>query len=114
MVPAPRSVVLAILSYRDVLRTGPLTIPGGVEGVGFIRTKFNAAHEDWPDVEIHFVSSSPAADGGSTIRRVMGMTDEVRADQQSVRTRVRGRGYAFEWGTRANKVFGSRLVNIVP
>ncbi|XP_077528862.1 glucose dehydrogenase [FAD, quinone]-like [Haemaphysalis longicornis] len=56
---------------------GPLTIPGGVEGVGFIRTKFNAAHEDWPDVEIHFVSSSPAADGGSTIRRVMGMTDEL-------------------------------------
>ncbi|KAK8771315.1 hypothetical protein V5799_025442 [Amblyomma americanum] len=56
---------------------GPLTVPGGVEGIAFIRTKFNAKHADWPDVEVHFVSSSPAADGGRTIRRVMGMTDEL-------------------------------------
>nr|XP_037273561.1 glucose dehydrogenase [FAD, quinone]-like [Rhipicephalus microplus] len=56
---------------------GPLTVPGGVEGIGFIRTKYNAQHTDWPDVEVHFVSSTPAADGGSTIRRVMGMTDEL-------------------------------------
>ncbi|CAN7945149.1 unnamed protein product, partial [Ixodes hexagonus] len=55
---------------------GPLTVFGGVEGVGFLRTKFST-EDDWPDAEIHFVSSSPAADGGYTIRRVMGMTDEV-------------------------------------
>ncbi|XP_037581983.1 glucose dehydrogenase [FAD, quinone]-like [Dermacentor silvarum] len=56
---------------------GPLTVPGGVEGIGFVRTKYNAQHSDWPDVEVHFVSSTPAADGGRTIRRVMGMTDEL-------------------------------------
>lgn len=58
-------------------RPGPLTVLGGVEGVGFMRTKYNTESEDWPDAEIHFVSSSPAADGGKTIRRVMGITDEV-------------------------------------
>ncbi|KAH8031521.1 hypothetical protein HPB51_018090 [Rhipicephalus microplus] len=63
----------------SLLSAGPLTVPGGVEGIGFIRTKYNAQHTDWPDVEVHFVSSTPAADGGSTIRRVMGMTDEVEA-----------------------------------
>ncbi|XP_029837308.4 glucose dehydrogenase [FAD, quinone]-like [Ixodes scapularis] len=56
---------------------GPLTVLGGVEGIGFLRTKYNAESDDWPDAEIHFVSSSPAADGGHTIRRVMGMTDEL-------------------------------------
>ncbi|XP_049274576.1 glucose dehydrogenase [FAD, quinone] isoform X2 [Rhipicephalus sanguineus] len=56
---------------------GPLTVPGGVEGISFIRTKYNAQNADWPDVEVHFVSSTPAADGGRTIRRVMGMTNEL-------------------------------------
>ncbi|XP_064490015.1 glucose dehydrogenase [FAD, quinone]-like [Ornithodoros turicata] len=56
---------------------GMLTILGGVEGVGFLKTKYTNASDDWPDAEIHFVSSSPAADAGVTIRRVMGMTDEL-------------------------------------
>ncbi|EEC20003.1 glucose dehydrogenase, putative [Ixodes scapularis] len=61
----------------EIAFNGPLTVLGGVEGIGFLRTKYNAESDDWPDAEIHFVSSSPAADGGHTIRRVMGMTDEL-------------------------------------
>ena len=57
-------------------KTGPLTLLGGVEGVGFLKTKYNNDSGDWPDAEIHFVSSSPAGDGGATIKKVMGISDE--------------------------------------
>ncbi|OQR69219.1 glucose dehydrogenase-like, partial [Tropilaelaps mercedesae] len=59
-----------------IAKTGPLTLLGGVEGVGFLRTKYNNDTGDWPDAEIHFVSSSPAGDGGSTIKKVMGISDK--------------------------------------
>ncbi|XP_022699478.1 glucose dehydrogenase [FAD, quinone]-like isoform X2 [Varroa jacobsoni] len=57
-------------------KDGPLTLLGGVEGVGFLKTKYNNDTGDWPDAEIHFISSSPAGDGGSTIKKVMGISDK--------------------------------------
>lgn len=50
---------------------------GGVEGLAFIDTPYANRSIDWPDIEIHFVSSSPSSDGGLTIRRVMGLNDKV-------------------------------------
>ena len=50
---------------------------GGVEGVGFVNTKFVNASLDWPDIEFHFVSGSPASDGGRQIRKVHGLTEKV-------------------------------------
>uniref|UniRef100_A0A0A9YGE8 Glucose dehydrogenase [acceptor] n=1 Tax=Lygus hesperus TaxID=30085 RepID=A0A0A9YGE8_LYGHE len=41
--------------------TGPLTVMGGVEGIGFVNTKYNRA-PDYPDIQFHFVSGSVASD----------------------------------------------------
>lgn len=46
-------------------RTGPLMILGGVEAMGFIRTKYanaSAGCPDCPDVQYHFVTISPSTE----------------------------------------------------
>ncbi|XP_029851198.2 glucose dehydrogenase [FAD, quinone] [Ixodes scapularis] len=57
--------------------TGPLTLPGGVEGLGFVNTRYANASLDWPDVEIHFASGSPVSDGGQTFKTAHGLSDKV-------------------------------------
>ncbi|KAH9421299.1 hypothetical protein DERP_013748 [Dermatophagoides pteronyssinus] len=59
------------------LGRGPWTLLGGVEGLGFIKTKFTNRTDDWPDFEIHLVSGGPSSDDGQTFRRVQGYTDEM-------------------------------------
>ncbi|KYQ51757.1 Glucose dehydrogenase [acceptor] [Trachymyrmex zeteki] len=39
-------------------RTGPLTIPGGIEGIGFVNTKHPEKRNGLPDIEILFAGSS--------------------------------------------------------
>uniref|UniRef100_A0A0P6GHW9 Glucose dehydrogenase (FAD, quinone) n=1 Tax=Daphnia magna TaxID=35525 RepID=A0A0P6GHW9_9CRUS len=56
---------------------GPFTVPGGVEGLAWVNTKYANHSDDWPDIEFHFVSGTPAADGGAQIRHVHGLTDFV-------------------------------------
>ncbi|GBN92093.1 Glucose dehydrogenase [FAD, quinone] [Araneus ventricosus] len=70
-----------ILSVKNFLKfitmgKGPLTVLGGCEGLAFVNTPFANHTDDWPDIEIHFISSSPSSDEGVSIRRVMGLTDE--------------------------------------
>ncbi|XP_035224994.1 glucose dehydrogenase [FAD, quinone]-like [Stegodyphus dumicola] len=55
---------------------GALTILGGCEGIAFVNTPFANRSDDWPDIEIHFISSSPSSDAGKSIRRVMGLNDQ--------------------------------------
>ena len=45
-----------IIKYFGAGR-GPFTSLGGVEGLGFIKTKFTNFSDDYPDFEIHMVSS---------------------------------------------------------
>ncbi|XP_071036353.1 glucose dehydrogenase [FAD, quinone] [Parasteatoda tepidariorum] len=56
---------------------GPLTILGGCEGLAFVKTPYANRSDDWPDVEIHFISSSPSSDEGKSIRKVMGLSDKM-------------------------------------
>ncbi|XP_076336480.1 glucose dehydrogenase [FAD, quinone]-like [Tachypleus tridentatus] len=56
---------------------GPLTLLGGVEGLGFIKTKYANISDDFPDAEIHFISGSVASDQGQTFRRVQGLNNEL-------------------------------------
>ena len=51
---------------------------GGLEGLAFVKTKLTNASEDWPDIEFHFVSGSPASDGGRQLRKIAGLSDRVR------------------------------------
>ena len=56
---------------------GPLTVPGGIEGLGFVKTKHTNQTLDWPDIEFHYVSGTPASDGGRQLRKIQGLTEEV-------------------------------------
>ncbi|KAF8782866.1 Oxygen-dependent choline dehydrogenase like protein [Argiope bruennichi] len=57
--------------------TGPDTSLSGVEGMAFLNTKYNDPKLDWPDVEIHLVSGSPATDYTQAFRLSVGMPDVV-------------------------------------
>lgn len=54
-----------------------MTTLGGVEGLGFVNTKFANSSKDYPDVEIHLLSGSPTSDEGQTFQRVQGFTKEM-------------------------------------
>ncbi|XP_059474605.1 glucose dehydrogenase [FAD, quinone]-like [Neocloeon triangulifer] len=56
---------------------GPLTLAGGVEGLGYIRTKAADTPLDYPDIELIFASGSLNSDDGRVVRKGLGMTDEV-------------------------------------
>ncbi|GFU37616.1 glucose dehydrogenase [Nephila pilipes] len=57
--------------------TGPLTSFSGIEGMAYINTKYNDPKLDWPDVEIHMASGSPASDYGQILKDAVGMTNLV-------------------------------------
>ncbi|KAI4501936.1 hypothetical protein M0802_002618 [Mischocyttarus mexicanus] len=64
--------VQAVIKYA-LLGDGPLTVLGGVEGLAFINTKYANATEDFPDIELHFVSGSINSDGGGQLRKIDGI-----------------------------------------
>ncbi|XP_074030238.1 glucose dehydrogenase [FAD, quinone] isoform X1 [Leptinotarsa decemlineata] len=63
------------LMQYAVFGGGPLTIMGGVEGLGFVNTKYANASDDFPDIEFHFVSGSTHSDAGAQIKKAHGLTD---------------------------------------
>jgi len=64
----------SVLKYA-IFGSGPLTVLGGVEGLAWVSTKFTNRSADHPDIEFHFVSGSPASDGGRQIRKAHGISD---------------------------------------
>ena len=66
----------SVLKY-SMFGTGPLTVLGGVEALGFIPTKFANQSLDYPDIEFHIVSGSAGSDGGRQIRKVHGIGDNM-------------------------------------
>nr|XP_013189587.1 unnamed protein product [Amyelois transitella] len=82
MVNKPISIVehrlhtMSTLMEYAVLGEGPLTIMGGVEGLGFVNTKYVNASDDFPDIEFHFISGSTNSDGGEQLRKVHGLTEQ--------------------------------------
>ncbi|XP_028981963.1 glucose dehydrogenase [FAD, quinone] [Diachasma alloeum] len=73
MVESRLHSVSAVMRYA-VFGDGPLTVLGGVEGLGFVNTKYVNASDDFPDIELHFISGSTNSDGGRQIRKVHGLT----------------------------------------
>lgn len=55
--------------------TGILTIPGGAEALAFLRTKY--AKDSRPDVELLFASGSLNSDGGISLRKALGISDDL-------------------------------------
>ena len=66
----------SILRYA-MFDSGPLTTLGGVEGLAWVNTKYANISDDWPDIEFHFASGTPASDGGVQIKRAHGISDYV-------------------------------------
>jgi len=66
----------SVLKYA-IFGSGPLTVLGGVEGLAWVPTKFTNRSTDHPDIEFHFVSGSPASDGGRQIRKAHGISDSM-------------------------------------
>ncbi|CAB3384415.1 Hypothetical predicted protein [Cloeon dipterum] len=56
---------------------GPITIAGGVEALGYIRTPNAVTAPDYPDIELMFISSSLNADPGTVVRQGLGVTDDI-------------------------------------
>lgn len=56
---------------------GPLTSIGGIEGLGFVKTKYANITRDFPDIEIHFIAGNVVSDGGRSMKDYYGLSDEV-------------------------------------
>lgn len=65
-----------LLKYYQTGR-GPLTSLGGIEGLGFIKTKYSNFSKDEPDIEIHMIAGNVLSEGGRSLRQYMGVKDEV-------------------------------------
>lgn len=72
-----RVFTMDIVTSYQVNGTGPLSLLGGVEGLGFVNTKYADRTKDWPDFELHFASGSPVSDGGQTLRLAHGLHDHL-------------------------------------
>ena len=73
----PRVYVAKSFTQWSTLGIGPLTMLGGLDGIGFINTKYANQSDDWPDVEIHFIPSCASSDGGESVRKGMNLKDEL-------------------------------------
>lgn len=72
-----RAITLPNFLLYFTLGRGPLTALGGVEGLGFIKTKFTNLTDDWPDFQIHMLTGSLTSDDGEIFRRVQGVSEEL-------------------------------------
>lgn len=70
-----RTFTISNMVRYFVTRSGPLTLLGGVEGLGFVATRY--ATMDWPDIEIHMASGSPVSDNGETFRSAHGLSNQT-------------------------------------
>ncbi|XP_037032408.1 glucose dehydrogenase [FAD, quinone] isoform X1 [Bradysia coprophila] len=64
-----------VLNY--VLRgRGPYTIPGGAEGLAFVKTSNSSFAYDYPDIEIVIGAGGLSGDASGTLRNMLGLPDE--------------------------------------
>lgn len=73
----PRVYVAKSFTQWITLGIGPLTMLGGLDGIGFLKTKYANQSDDWPDVEVHFIPSCPSSDGGQTVANNMNLKSEL-------------------------------------
>lgn len=56
---------------------GPMTTLGGVEGLGFVNTKFANISGKYPDIQFHMAPASINSDAGVRVKKILGVTDRV-------------------------------------
>lgn len=55
---------------------GPLTLPGGAEGIAFIKTPNSTLDADYPDIELVVGAGGLNGDTSGSLRQMLGITDE--------------------------------------
>lgn len=62
---------------------GPYTVPGGAEGIAFVKTKYASefgdeltSHPDYPDMELVMGNGALSGDESGALRRLVGVTEE--------------------------------------
>ncbi|XP_053680324.1 glucose dehydrogenase [FAD, quinone]-like, partial [Anopheles nili] len=63
------------LSYLFA-RQGPFTVPGGAEGIAFVRTNGSRSPTDYPDMELVLGTGAVNNDESGSLRHTFGMTQE--------------------------------------
>ncbi|KAL1454278.1 hypothetical protein WDU94_010550 [Cyamophila willieti] len=58
------------------LHRGPLSVPGGVSGIGYMNTKYNT-DKSWPDTEYLFTIGGFNSDGGRILRKSMNIRKDI-------------------------------------
>uniref|UniRef100_A0A224XLN0 Putative glucose dehydrogenase n=1 Tax=Panstrongylus lignarius TaxID=156445 RepID=A0A224XLN0_9HEMI len=56
---------------------GPMTTLGGVEGLGFIKTKFANHSIDYPDIQFHMAPASINSDSGARVKKILGIRESI-------------------------------------
>ncbi|XP_067122970.1 glucose dehydrogenase [FAD, quinone]-like [Centruroides vittatus] len=56
---------------------GLWTLSIGIEGIGFINTKYANPYDDYPDIQYHFLSGGMASDGGKLFLPAAGLKREI-------------------------------------
>uniref|UniRef100_A0A182T5Y6 Glucose-methanol-choline oxidoreductase N-terminal domain-containing protein n=1 Tax=Anopheles maculatus TaxID=74869 RepID=A0A182T5Y6_9DIPT len=59
-----------------VARRGPFTVPGGAEGIAFVKTNNSRSPDDYPDVELVLGTGAVNNDESGALRYTFGMTRE--------------------------------------
>ncbi|XP_046455622.1 glucose dehydrogenase [FAD, quinone]-like [Daphnia pulex] len=72
-----RLVSLPIIVNYTLFGGTPMSLLGGVEGLGFIKSKYADPDADYPDLQLHFASGSEMSDDGTAMRYAHGFTDEI-------------------------------------
>ncbi|XP_058120244.1 glucose dehydrogenase [FAD, quinone]-like [Anopheles ziemanni] len=55
---------------------GPFTVPGGAEGVAFVKTNISYTPSDYPDIELVMGTGAYNNDESGSLRETIGITDE--------------------------------------
>lgn len=64
-----------VLSYL-LDGSGPYSIPGGAEALGFVKTANSSSEADYPDVEIVIGAGGLGGDRSGSLRNMLGITEE--------------------------------------
>ena len=72
-----RVLSLPVIVNYTLFKSGPLTSPGGCEGLAWVKTKYADQSNDWPDIEFYLAAGTPVSDGGFQIRYNEGIRDDV-------------------------------------
>lgn len=57
---------------------GPFAGTVGVEANAFLHSRYSNRSNDWPDLQLFFISVTPAIDGGGSFKDYFGVSQEVQ------------------------------------